>query len=183
MKKIIVLTILLFSALAGFGQTEIKSEACEVYKAVLTDQEPLVISDSVRSTELGKYWTFSTRNPQLAIVAPETLKSYKKEVYWCEIKDFVNLEPKKTLISQAEVDSYFEKLRTDQFADLPFLKKYGTDHYYEFSNVGFNNNRDQALLTYKWQSISFTGSDIFYVVLSKINGKWKVIGKELIESS
>jgi len=191
MKKIVFFTILLVSSFSGFGQTEaqsteteIKAEACKVYQAVLAGEKTLVISESIIvHMEFGKRWRFSKRNPKIAIVQTATIKSYQKENYWCEIKDFVNLEPKKKLITQDEVNSYFEDLRTNRDADLPFIKKYGTDHFYEFSNVGFNKKMDQALLTLKWRSISFTGSDTYYVVLSKINGEWKVVGKEGIESS
>jgi hypothetical protein len=191
MKKIVIFTMLLVSALSSFGQaeaqsaeTEIKAEACKVYQAVLANEKLLVISESsFVLMEFGKRWRFSKRNPKFAIVQPATIKSYQKASYWCEINDFVNLEPKKTLISRDEINSYFENLKINRDADLRFIEKYGTDHYYIFSNVGFNKKMDQALLTLKWQSISFTGSDTYYVVLSKMNGEWKVVRKEGIESS
>jgi hypothetical protein len=184
MKRFIALLILLFSVHLCFGQTDAKSEVCEVYKAVLGDEKPLVISESIiRHIEFGKRWRFSKRNPELATVQAVTLKSFKKDSYWCEIKDFVNIEPKKTLITDDETNSFFEKLKINRDADLAFIEKYKTDHYYEFSNIGFNKKKDQALLTLKWQSISFTGSDTYYFVLSKINGKWRVVRKEVIESS
>lgn len=182
---------MLLSASACFGQTKtesenaaLKVEACKVYKAALGDEKPLVISESIiRHIEFGKRWAFSKRNPDFEIVQSATLKSFKTESHWCETKDFVNLTSKKTLITRDEIDSYFENLKTNRDADLPFIEKYGTDHYYEFSNVGFNKKTDQALLTLKWQSISFTGSTTSFVILSKINGEWKIIKERSIESS
>jgi hypothetical protein len=183
----IAFLILLFLSSSFFGQTKAKLEsadleleACKIYKTVLGDEKPLVVLDSISSERFGRNWIFSKRNPKFTIVQPATLKSYKKDSYWCEIKNFVDIEPKKKLIKWDEVESYFEKLKTDDKADLPFIKKYGTDHYYTFSNVGFNKKRDQALLTIRWQSISFLGTEVYYIVLSKINSDWEIIRKEMI---
>ena len=112
-----------------------------------------------------------------------TLRSYKRDRYFCEINNFVNSEPQRSVITRAEIESYFEKIKTDRDADLPFMKKYGTDHFYQFSRVGFNKKKDQAILTIRWQSISLTGSDTSYVLLSKINNEWKIIRKEVIYAS
>ncbi|MEP6902943.1 MAG: hypothetical protein ABJA66_14415 [Actinomycetota bacterium] len=142
-----------------------------------------MIADGVNGERFGEHWVFSKRNPKLAVVQSETLKSYKKDSNWCEIKDFVNLEPKKTLITNDEAQSYLERSITDKSADDLFAEKYGTDHYFSFSNVGFNKKRDQALLIMQWQCISLRCTDWFYIVLSKVNGEWEITRKEVIWSS
>ncbi len=180
MKKIVAFTILLFSTLISFGQTDDEIEACKVYKAVLDDEKPLVILDSIFGERFGKHPVFSKRNPKLAVVQPETLKNYKKGNVWCDPMNLANLETKTTLITSHETQSYFEKFKADENADILFIEKYKTDHYFTFSTVGFNKKRDQALLTMQWQCISLRCTDCLYIVLSKINGEWKIVRKEAI---
>lgn len=183
MKTIVTIIILLFTAHSFFGQSDAGAEACEVYKAVLGDEAPLVISGITGSTAFGKYWTFSRRNPKLATVQSETVKSYKRADIWCDVRQSVKFENKVTYITGEEAVSYLERSLIDENAQDSFTKKHGTDHYFSFSPVGFNKKRDQALLTMQWQCISLRCTDQFYVVLSKASGEWRVTVKEVIWSS
>lgn len=111
---------------------------------------------------------------KLPKLSPQTIADFKSKARTCRtIEARLTLPTKYILISQAERRAIFAKADVNK-SWQSFQQKYpGANGYINVSNIGFNEDRSQALVdTFRKCGDKCGGERM--VLLTKVNGKWSV---------
>ncbi len=118
-----------------------------------------------------------TKLPKLS---PKTIADFKSKARFCRnIEAKLTLPTKYVLISQADRRAIFSKADVNK-SWQSFQQKYpGANGYINVSNIGFNEDRTQALIdTFRKCGDKCGGEKM--VVVTKVNGKWSIIATHKI---
>ena len=174
-KTLTLLTILFCFALCISAQEKIESEEYEVYRVLLGDGYQSVVSKFSVDEELKSI--FKVRKRELSVVQSETRKSYKQRNQKSfELQENFGIKPNVKLVVGEDVNSFFEMARKNELAaENAFYEKFGSRTLVYLSRVGFNENKDQALVSYTSNTgLCGTCSTNYIFVLSKQKGAWKI---------
>lgn len=111
---------------------------------------------------------------KLTKLSPQTIADFKSKSRTCRtIEAKLTLPTKYILISRQERSAIFSKAHVTK-SWQSFNQKYpGANGYINFSNIGFNEDRTQALVdTFRKCGDKCGGEKM--VLLAKVNGKWSV---------
>jgi hypothetical protein len=111
---------------------------------------------------------------KLPKLSPKTIADFKSKARTCRnLEAKLTLPTKYILISQAERRAIFSKADVNK-SWQSFQQKYpGANGYINVSNIGFNEDRTQALVdTFRKCGDKCGGERM--VLLTKVNGKWSV---------
>ena len=115
---------------------------------------------------------------KLKKLSPKTIADFKGKSNLCRMLD-AKFNPSIKLISKQERRTIFSG-KDMRKAWAAFNKKFpGANGYVIVSNVGFNEDRTQALVDISNKCGDKCGAEQF-VLLTKINGSWSVIGMNVV---
>jgi hypothetical protein len=160
-------------------QSEVSSEEYAVYSALITeeyvkDKIKLVVitnptSGGNRSKDMADYFL-----QQLSPLSQTTYDDYlerNRESY--KLSNSFPLKEKYVLVEYGKVEKFFDNPDFDE-AWKNFYKRYpASNGYIALSRVGFNPEKNQALVYMAWMCNSRCGEGKL-VLMSKRDGKWKV---------
>lgn len=127
------------------------------------------------NAEGERAWQQSLNRLQLPKLQPKTLADFKSKARQCRtIEAKLTLPTKYILLSKPERQQIFSLSDTKK-AWANFQQKYaGASGYINLSNIGFNEDRTQALInTYRKCGVQCGSEKI--VLLTKVNGQWSVV--------
>jgi len=148
------------------------------YAALLSvvGNSAFVIEDRTKGDFLG-----SDATKIFSGLLPETIKDFnEKNSIPVSIECKFPPDSHCTLLSRAEIKNLWNfdnENATDKWD--AFKAKYGTDHYYTTSRIGFSNDRSQGLV-FVSSTCGSTCADGTYYFLVQENGRWKVTDKKRI---
>lgn len=174
-KLLLSVTILFCCVFQVLAQEQIELEEYEVYKVLLGDGYQSVVSKFTVVDELNL--VLKTRKRELAVVQSETRKNYnRRNQRSFELQNIFGIKPNVKLVVGEDVSSFFEMARKNELAaENAFYEKFGSRTLTYLSRVGFNRNKDQALVSYTSNTgLCGTCSTNYVFVLSKQNGAWKI---------
>jgi hypothetical protein len=181
MRKILpLLTILLCCTFGILAQDQIQPEEYEVYKVLLGDGYQSVVSKFTVVDELNAI--LKTRKRELSVVQSETRKNYnQRNQRSFELHNNFGIKPSVKLVVSKDVSLFFEMARKNELAaEDAFYKKFASRTLIHLSRVGFNKNKNQALVSFTSNDgLCGTCSTNYIFVLSKQNSVW-VIEKEVM---
>lgn len=166
------------------AQTQIEAEEYEIYKHIL---EEWFINDSTTHVVIDKFTvnddseSASYIKRKLSGVKSETLADFiSRNNNSYELENNFKINPIVNLITEEDLVS----VRRQEKADLgesykkAFKEKFSTQFRISFSRVGFNRQKNQALLKVGYNCGTTCGEGK-YVLLIKKNSKWNIKRKLL----
>jgi hypothetical protein len=161
-----------------------RQEAYSIYKLVLTEiypQEPIYVIDQVTYPNM----TITTPQPTLfPYLSPETLADSKAsidqsqslaEIFLGEDEQFVLVDSSQYYMdSKKESSLQCSWTQTRCFNRESFQSKFPqADGIYRLSNIGFNPDHTQALVSTEIHNEATSGTN-YQVLLTRHNGRWTI---------
>lgn len=168
-------TILFCCVFQVLAQEQIEPEEYEVYKVLLGDGYLSVVSKFTVTDELNS--AFKNHKRELSIVQSEARKSYnQRNQRSFELQENFGIKPSVKLVVGEDVGSFFEMAKKSELAaENAFYERFGSRTLIYLSRVGFNRNKDQALVSYTSNTgLCGTCSTNYVFVLSKQSDAWKI---------
>ena len=186
-KTLLIFTILFCCAFITFAQKDsivqekAETEEYSVYKAVLKE---LFIKPNTKQLVIRKltinepYKTFyNFRNKPINQEMIENFSS--ANLKQAELKDDFGVDIPVSLVTEEELRAIFDTYYADitgKIYEEVMKKKYNTSRIVWFSRVGFNKDKNQAMLHVGYSCGATCGQGLF-VFLSKRDGNWIILDK------
>jgi hypothetical protein len=160
-------------------QSEVSSEEYAVYSTLITEE---YVTDKVKLVVIANPTSGGNRSKDMADYFLQQLSPLSQATYddYLErnskpytLSNSFTLKEKYVLVEYREVEKLFDNPDLDE-AWKEFYRRFpASNGYIVLSRVGFNHEKDQALVYMAWMCKSLCGEGKL-MLMSKRDGKWKV---------
>lgn len=192
-------SLIVFAQKDSLKSEKIQSDEYQVYKAVLKEMfiKPVTKQIVIRNlTSDMKYGSLSAKTILMELgrenipVLPETIEDYQsKQQKFVELKNEFGIDIPVNLVTNQEINPILNKWQENLSSNNPdkayreiMTQKYETTTVITFSNIGFNKEKNQALLSVLQYCGSLCGSS-HYLFLIKEDNNWTIKKRMLTSNS